>query len=45
MPQTDLARAFDADQPIVLIDAETKQRQLIWAELDKTRGRPTRTAR
>ena len=36
VPQTDMARAFDADQPAVLIDAESGERQLIWAELDKT---------
>ena len=27
-------RAFDPNQPIVLIDADTGQRQLIWSELD-----------
>lgn len=30
----DMSRAYAADQPAVLIDAETGQRQLIWAELD-----------
>ena len=35
VPQTDLARAYDADQPVVLIDAETGQRQGIWAEMDE----------
>jgi hypothetical protein len=34
VPVTDLARSFDADQPVVLIDAATGERQLIWAELD-----------
>src|SRR4051812_44989288 len=35
VPQTDMARAFDPDQPVVVIDAATGERQLIWAELDK----------
>src|SRR5215217_6617010 len=34
VPITDMARAFDADQPAVVIDADTGERQLIWAELD-----------
>jgi hypothetical protein len=34
VPLTDMARAFDRDQPVVVIDAETKARQLIWAEVD-----------
>ena len=29
-----MARAFDPGQPAVVIDAETGERQLIWAELD-----------
>jgi hypothetical protein len=36
VPVTDMDRAFDANQPIVLIDASTGQRQLIWSELDST---------
>lgn len=32
--ETDLSQAFRADQPALLIDAETGKRQLIWAELD-----------
>jgi hypothetical protein len=36
VPVTDMDRAFDANQPIVLIDAATGQRQLIWSELDST---------
>ena len=35
VPQTDMARAFDAEQPVVLIDAETGRRQPIWAEMDR----------
>jgi hypothetical protein len=31
---TDIARALDADAPILVIDAESGERQLIWAELD-----------
>src|SRR3954469_12761167 len=34
VPITDMARAFDADQPAVVIDADTGARQLIWAEMD-----------
>jgi hypothetical protein len=34
VPQTDMARAFDANQPVVVINASTRQRQLIWAEID-----------
>ncbi len=32
----DMSRTYAADQSAVLIDAETGQRQLIWAELDST---------
>src|SRR6186713_2087369 len=34
VPITDMARAFDPDQPAVVIDADSGERQLIWAELD-----------
>ncbi len=34
VPITDLERAFDADQPVVVINADTLERHLIWAELD-----------
>ena len=34
VPITDIARSFDPDQPIVVIDAETHERHLIWSELD-----------
>src|SRR3954454_10492714 len=34
VPITDLARAYDADAPIVLLDADTGKRALIWSELD-----------
>jgi hypothetical protein len=36
VPVTDMDRAFDPNQPIVLIDAATGQRQLIWSEIDST---------
>jgi hypothetical protein len=36
VPLTDMDRAFDPNQPIVLIDASTGQRQLIWSEIDST---------
>ena len=34
VPVTDMARAFDAEQPAVVIDADSGERQLIWAEMD-----------
>ncbi|TJY64722.1 hypothetical protein E4T66_00280 [Sinimarinibacterium sp. CAU 1509] len=34
VPITDIADSYRADQPIVVIDADTLQRQLIWSELD-----------
>jgi hypothetical protein len=43
VPLTDMDRAFDASQPIVLIDASTGQRQLIWSELDSTATSPGNT--
>ncbi len=43
VPLTDMARAFDANQPIVLIDASTGQRQLIFSELDSNATSPGNT--
>ena len=34
VPITDIADTYRKDQPIVVIDADTLQRQLIWTELD-----------
>lgn len=34
VPITDMERSFDRDQPVVVINARTKERQLIWAEID-----------
>jgi hypothetical protein len=34
VPITDMARSFDRRQPVVVINARTRRRQLIWAELD-----------
>jgi hypothetical protein len=34
VPIDDMARAFDRDQPIVLINTRTHERHLIWSELD-----------
>ncbi len=34
VPITDIADSLRADQPIVVIDADTLQRHLIWSELD-----------
>lgn len=34
VPITHIADSFRADQPVVVIDADTGERQLIWAEID-----------
>ena len=34
VPITDMARTFDGDQPVVVINARTHERHLIWAEID-----------
>ena len=34
VPISEMSRTFEPSQPVVLIDAETGERQLIWAELD-----------
>ena len=34
VPVTNMARSFDPSQPIVVIDASTLGRQLIWSEID-----------
>jgi hypothetical protein len=44
VPQTDLARTYDPRQPVVVIDAGTLRRQLIWSELDSNAGTPANTA-
>src|SRR3954468_16110732 len=36
VPITDLARAYDKDAPIVVLDADTGKRALIWSEMDMT---------
>jgi hypothetical protein len=43
VPVTDMNKAFKQDQPIVLIDAATGQRQLIWAEVDSNASSPQET--
>ncbi len=40
VPINDLARAYDASQPVVVINAKTLQRQLIWAEIDANATTP-----
>jgi hypothetical protein len=40
VPITDIERSFDANQPIVVINARTLQRQLIWSELDANPADP-----
>jgi hypothetical protein len=44
VPITDLARTYDSKAPIVVINARTGRRQLIWAELDSNAGSPAATA-
>jgi hypothetical protein len=34
VPEGQMSKAFEPNQPVLLIDAETGDRQLIWAELD-----------
>ena len=34
MPITDTGRSFDPNQPVVVINARTLERHLIWAEID-----------
>jgi hypothetical protein len=41
VPVTNMARAFARKAPIVVIDARTGKRQLIWAELDSQAERPS----
>ncbi len=40
VPITDMARSFDRDQPVVVINARTRKRQLIWAEIDSNPSDP-----
>jgi hypothetical protein len=44
VPVTDLARSFDRKQPVVVIDARSGKRQLIWAELDSNATTAANTA-
>jgi len=40
VPITDMARSYDDNQPVVLINAKTLGRQLIWAEIDSNPSDP-----
>jgi hypothetical protein len=40
VPITDMARTYDADQPVVVIDADTLERHLIWSEIDSNPADP-----
>jgi len=42
-PLTDMSQAFKKRAPIVVIDEQTKKRQLIWAELDSNAASPQDT--
>ena len=44
VPITDLARTYDRYAPVVVINARTLRRQLIWAELDSQATSPASTA-
>jgi hypothetical protein len=44
VPITDLARTYDGKAPILIINARTGKRQLIWAELDSNAGSAADTA-
>lgn len=43
-PVSDIGRSLDRRQPIVLVDATTRERELIWSELDSTAPSPQETA-
>ena len=43
-PITDVARSLDAAAPILVINARTLRRQLIWTELDSNASTPANTA-
>ena len=38
VPITDLARTYDRNQPVVVINTRTGRRQLIWTEIDSNPG-------
>ena len=42
-PITDMNASFDPSQPVVLIDAASGERQLIWTELDANASSPEQT--
>jgi hypothetical protein len=44
VPVTDIGRSFDRPQPVVLLNARTGRRQLIWSELDSNATSPETTA-
>jgi hypothetical protein len=44
VPITDVARSFDAGAPILVINARTLRRQLIWTELDSNASTAANTA-
>jgi hypothetical protein len=44
VPVNDIARSFDRDAPIVVLNARTGQRQPIWAEVDANASTPQETA-
>ncbi|MFN8162052.1 MAG: hypothetical protein U0R52_13510 [Solirubrobacterales bacterium] len=43
VPITEMSKSFDPNQPVVVIDASTGDRQLIWTELDSNASTPADT--
>ena len=43
VPITDIERTYDPRQPIVVLNADTGKRQLIWSELDANASDPSTT--
>jgi hypothetical protein len=43
VPISDVARSYDRNQPIIVIDANSLQRQLIWSEIDSNASSPATT--
>ena len=44
VPITDVGRSFDSGAPVLVINARTLRRQLIWTELDSNASTPANTA-
>jgi hypothetical protein len=40
VPITDMSKAFEPNQPVVVLNARTRERHLVWAEIDSTAASP-----